>query len=364
MFNSPILDLAIALSFTYFILGLIVSTVNEAIQARLGKRAKFLRDGITYLFAHTNSNWEELADRIYKSPHIISLKDKRDGDPSYIPPGNFALALIDLLKDTVVRDVNGNKINEIVGLANMNTIRAKLTDPNGVIQGQAREALLSLFERANGDLNQFQKNIEAYFNAAMDRTTGWYKRHAQKWVFGLSVITALVLNVDTIKIAKTLWENPEGLKKSADQISQDVKNIKEKDGTYVIQSGNKTETITTDTVNSAGKPIKTTVTKVTGLADYLKSAQIPMGWHGSFRDEVFGTISVSGCSILDGFLSFLLKLGGISLTAFALLAGSPFWFDMLNKLVNVRNTGKRPDEKDGASSSASGTSPSSTQPVG
>ena len=47
---------------------------------------------------------------------------------------------------------------------------------------------------------------------------------------------------------------------------------------------------------------------------------------------------------LSFLLSFILGLPGIVLTALALLLGAPFWFDMLNKLINVRNSGKKPTE--------------------
>jgi hypothetical protein len=39
------------------------------------------------------------------------------------------------------------------------------------------------------------------------------------------------------------------------------------------------------------------------------------------------------------------KLVGFLLTAFALSLGAPFWFDTLNKLINIRTAGRAPDEK-------------------
>jgi hypothetical protein len=40
-----------------------------------------------------------------------------------------------------------------------------------------------------------------------------------------------------------------------------------------------------------------------------------------------------------------LKVMGILLSAFAAAQGSPFWFDILKKIVNIRGSGKSPDEK-------------------
>jgi hypothetical protein len=41
---------------------------------------------------------------------------------------------------------------------------------------------------------------------------------------------------------------------------------------------------------------------------------------------------------------WLARLLGWMLTILAISLGAPFWFDMLNKLVNVRSAGKSPDE--------------------
>jgi hypothetical protein len=39
---------------------------------------------------------------------------------------------------------------------------------------------------------------------------------------------------------------------------------------------------------------------------------------------------------------------GWLVTAAAALFGAPFWFDLLQRLVNLRGTGTKPDEKDKA----------------
>ncbi len=39
------------------------------------------------------------------------------------------------------------------------------------------------------------------------------------------------------------------------------------------------------------------------------------------------------------------KIPGWLITALAISLGSPFWFDLLNRLINLRNAGKRPENK-------------------
>ena len=42
---------------------------------------------------------------------------------------------------------------------------------------------------------------------------------------------------------------------------------------------------------------------------------------------------------------WFLKVMGIILSAGAAAQGAPFWFDLLKRLVNVRGSGTKPDEK-------------------
>jgi hypothetical protein len=39
------------------------------------------------------------------------------------------------------------------------------------------------------------------------------------------------------------------------------------------------------------------------------------------------------------------KLLGLILTAIAVSLGAPFWFDLLNKIINIRSAGRAPDER-------------------
>lgn len=388
MFNSPIFDLALTLSFTYFLLGLIVSTVNEFIYSVMGcKRGLFLKEAITTLF-YNDDNWKKLAVKILdQSPHIIALKKDKDSNPSYIPAQNFALALLEQFKTNVDGTYD-------YSLLDMNKIRAKLLDDdlaNAVgIEGSVRKILIEFFERAQGDLQNFQKQIEDYYNSAMDRGAGVYIRNTKKTILALSFILAIGLNVDSVHIAKTLWSNPDALAQTADNIQQTVKNISpDESGKFRltdIKFQNNQVIITKDSVvKKEAKALKDTskledttqtgkatvqkdTANVIATADtlvhniqqsviYLKSTGIPIGW-------TCDNIPQGSC--WEFIWELLIKIIGIAITAFALSLGAPFWFDLINKIVNIRGTGKKPDEATtNTAANNSTTSSSSTQnPVG
>lgn len=59
------------------------------------------------------------------------------------------------------------------------------------------------------------------------------------------------------------------------------------------------------------------------------SALYPIGWPGNMPHDLG---------------EWLLRIPGILISAGAISLGAPFWFDMINKLVNLRQTGLPPDE--------------------
>jgi len=58
-----------------------------------------------------------------------------------------------------------------------------------------------------GDINKLQANLEAWYDSAMDRASGWYKRSTQWIIFAVGLIVAAVMNINTITIADYLYTN-------------------------------------------------------------------------------------------------------------------------------------------------------------
>src|SRR5207244_4248262 len=69
-------------------------------------------------------------------------------------------------------------------------------------------ALTVMIDESNGNVGALDRRLSQYFDDAMDRVAGWYKRHAQVWSLTLAAVITVVLNADTLRISQLLWTNP------------------------------------------------------------------------------------------------------------------------------------------------------------
>lgn len=195
-------------------------------------------------------------------------------------------------------------------------------------------------------------NAENWFNDTMDRASGWYKRNAQIWSFSIGLILAIFLNVDTLYIVQTLWQQP-ALRQSIAATAQ----------TFELPATEQTgEAQLSDARDSVEELVAT-----------LEGLDIPIGWQ--FRPLALSQFDpqVDTCSLFvtgpkeEGRGSYvtgipisgqcivwanpptgsgiITKMVGILLTAVMVLQGAPFWFEILGKIVNVRSGGNKPEEK-------------------
>ncbi|MDQ2694742.1 MAG: hypothetical protein M3Z21_05065, partial [Pseudomonadota bacterium] len=193
MFGSAILEVAIGLIFVYLLVSLIVTAANELIASALKWRAANLEKGIRNLLNDPNA--QRLADDFFAHPLIQGLAEagKR---PSYIPSRTFALALLDIVAPNTTGEPQ-----------KLTAIRNALNDTS--IPDDVKKPLLVLLADAGNDLRRFQENVEVWFNNAMDRVAGWYRRKTQAMLLVLAVAFTAVLNIDTIAIVRALSVNPE-----------------------------------------------------------------------------------------------------------------------------------------------------------
>jgi hypothetical protein len=308
MFGSAILDVAIGLVFVFLLVSLICTAVREAIEAWLKSRATYLERGIRMLLGN---GADGLVKQLYAHPLVDCLFEgeyvapgtglaslRGTKLPSYIPSANFAAALLDLAAGGPDHRTVGGGFPDL----SVEAVRANL---NKLGSERAQGAVAAALDASQGDLDRARASLEAWFDSAMDRVSGWYKRRTQWIVLGVGIGVAVGLNVSTIVIADYLYAN------------STARNA-------VVESAKKV----------AGEASVPSLTREQAMAQ-LDALGLPIGWE-EHRPGV-----PSGEHV---WLTVLMPLVGWLLTGFAASLGAPFWFDTLNKFMVIRSTVK-PHEK-------------------
>jgi hypothetical protein len=145
-----------------------------------------------------------------------------------------------------------------------------------------------MYRRAGGDVEAFRQAVAGWFDNAMERVSGAYKRRSMMVSVLLSMLLAILFNIDSIHLFRALWQHPAL-------------------AAQVLAAPSSIDQRTVDALFS-----------------------LPIGW--STFPPVF-----------DG--AFLLQAVGWTMTAASTLFGAPFWFDMLQKIMQLRGTGAKPGEK-------------------
>jgi hypothetical protein len=312
MFGSTTVDIAIGIVFVLLLLSLIASTINEIILSLLNMRGKELLRGLETLLDDVDATG--LVSGLYNHGQIFGLfkgtfDPKKTGNlPSYIPPQNFVLALLDVVPAAAQIAGQAGIVQQDVAamLASLRTAAQKLAnDPKTEKVGRP---LVSMLHAAGNDDAKLRKSLEDWYNSAMDRVSGWYKYRTQKILFGIGLVLAISLNADTVRIVKQLSLDPT-LRQSIVAAAQSAK-----------QADSKT-----------GQPIQDQIQQAQKQVSQIETLGIPLGWAQVLLPESSWKLD------WEVFLGWLL-------TAVAVSLGAPFWFDMLNKIMVVRSTIK-PGEK-------------------
>jgi hypothetical protein len=309
VFDFAALDVALGLIFVYLVLSLVCSAVNETVSSVLAWRSDTLREGIENLLGS-----EKARKALYEHPLVAGLirqKGSRIGRsrtlkkiplvkrlpamaderyPSYLPARVVVTALL--------HPAEGSK-----PLSKEQVEKAIEALPDGPVQKAAEV----LWNEASHNVDRFRRSMETWYDEAMSRVSGWYRRRVQVWLWVWALAVTLALHADSIEIARTLWTD---------------------DATRAV--------VVARAERAAQTPLtEASVENAVDSVQELEQLQIPIGWASSWPAGDW----------TDDILVVLVNALGLGMTAVALTLGAPFWFDLLKKVANIRAAGKAPDEK-------------------
>lgn len=311
---APIIELLIGLVFLFLVLSLLVSAVNEGIAGIFALRAAYLERGIESLLG------KALTGNFFGHDLIRSLRNEGkflrwNRKPSYVSASSFTDTLIDLLRKAS-RPAGAPGVSDDVSALSpsapgedvLEEVRRKL--PELQVAGYSVPAtVLELFSREAKDLAEFKEKIKSWYDEAMERVSGWYKRFIRWILFGIGLVLVVLINADTLNVANTLWRDSTIRSAVADQAAA------------FVQEG-------TPTAEQAQEQLR----KLEGL-------KLPLGWK-------FNAEATDARRVPADVTEVLIKLVGLLLTAVALTFGAPFWFDLLKKFVGLRSSGEKPETEE------------------
>ena len=363
------LEIVIGLIFIFLLLSLFATTVQELLSSLIALRGKILLKAVTQLLEVDTA---EGVGRAANSELAKAFKEKVKGSkvyqkysgkfmglkqlPSYLTADQVTALISELMEKEAAEQEQlptaRGMAAEPVAPPMLTNMRQKDLQRNlsVILQGGQK---MDTTVRSRGIFEQPQQSEEELASAEtlvdkakaafkkqydeiMDRATGWYKKAVQAWLLAVGLLIAISFDADTFKIWNNLTHNPE----SRNELLALATNFVDegKMDTYTATP----DSTMVDTMGTLGNQ-----TRLKGLVDSLLyneinkvPAPLGLGWDASLSQQLQNSRYAEGNSMLF----FIRKFFGWLITALAISLGAPFWFDMLQKVISIRNAGVRPQD--------------------
>ncbi|MCJ9668542.1 MULTISPECIES: hypothetical protein [unclassified Neorhizobium] len=313
-----LLNVMISLAFMYLVLSLICTTVNELVATVLKLRSRSLSVAVTKILAD-----QALIAVFYRNGLItgsISASQRGSvaqngipspaGHSSYIDSKNFAMALLASL----------NPQNPIPGIKEIEETISKLPDSG------MRDVIGSALATANGDIVKLRNGLAEWFDTAMDRLTGEYKRQLRYISLAVGVLIAIVLNADSFAVSARVWKDT-ALQQAVVSAAETFLASAPAACPVQVAAEGEDASIQHALSSSLDCQLKTLTSHVERLRP------LPLGWSAD---------NLPQSNEPNPSLWWGLKIVGWLLTGLALSLGAPLWFDILAKFISIRGTGEKP----------------------
>jgi hypothetical protein len=300
MLGSTVLDVAIGVVLIFLGVSLAASAITEAISSALKWREATLLDGIKALT--NDANFTGVALYLYNHALFNPLgSGKADSEaalthrPAYVNSRDFALAFYDVIAK---------------GEADTAALIGNVQDP------QLKSALQSLWNAAGQDAQKFKDELGHWFDNAMDRLSGWYKQRTQVVSFAVALTIAAALNANVLYEGARIWAHPALMANiengALGKIEDAVKACQPKAGASPPAADQA----------ASGQPPACAAIQAT--LEQLRAADL-IGWETGPRPNDIWSWAMA---VLSWFI-----------VAGAALFGASFWFDILQRLTQLRGTG-------------------------
>ncbi|MBN2472901.1 MAG: hypothetical protein JXN59_19420 [Anaerolineae bacterium] len=306
--GSSIIEVGIGLVLAFVLLSILASQINNIIKNLLNVRGHYFVAEFERMVTDPKLRAQMLAH-----PALQSLLQ---GDMvKQINPDKLAEILVDSLAGS------GERLELLERLSNTDLVQQLLV----LVEDAGLEAQLEQVLKTARSLADARLKLQEWFNVGLSRVTELYTRRMHLFSFVVGALLALTLNVDTIYLARTLWNDPVLRVAMAETAVQAAEEIDPE------------APLSQDLIDSVREAQET--------IDQFLMLRLPVGWY--YQSLVEGpVVQVGALSPLDDtrnlwnlwfannpdwFRLLVEKIVGLLITTIAVMQGAPFWFDLLHK---------------------------------
>lgn len=327
MFGIESLEVMIGIITIYLIFALACTAIVEAISTWLNVRSSNLETALEEFLHGSVDEGKNFTEAFFAHPVVQTLSEGDDGRPSYINP-----------------EIVGQVVaNLIMARGNASSLKQAIDNLPGTIRNNRIKGLLdALQSEAGEDMAAFRKLIAYHYDASMDRASGWYKKKAQTYSLIVSSVLVLSANVDTIQLANSLSANPEARAKMIEIAQRELDSAKEAETLATQEDGNgqaspdSAADAAADKTDAGTDPLKEAKDRSENAAKTLARANADLSSAG---------IQLGWTAAPAGIGEWTSKFFGLLVSILAVSLGAPFWFDILNRVMQIRAAGVSPREK-------------------
>ncbi len=348
MSGFPILDLVAGIIFIYFLLSIISSSAVEMVMTVFKLRGKMLGEWLLEIFnmdvTLPDGTKQTLGRAIMDHCSVTGLS-KPGKAPAYIDAKNFTAAFLEKItydpadKQSIATDMEAI----IASIKRSESLPHSLQRVLLTYAYEAKEkykaisaATVTEVHEVVSEVDLFKEKIERWFDTNMDRVSGSLKiKYIRPLTLAIGLIAVVLLNADSISIAKFLYSNPEVRANMASQAynaANDTAYQNQVNRIRGVKDLTKTDSATLQQIKDSLNARLASIKKAKAT---LESSGLPLGWNkNDLKDPETQCYS---------FKLILSKITGLLATVLAVMMGAPFWFDVLNKISNMRGAGKKPE---------------------
>ncbi len=353
-----ILEIVLGLVFTFLLMSLLATVIQEMVASLLSLRGRVLLDGLVHMLEkHHDNNEVKRWRNLIKETDVYSKFRQQSGAerglPSYLTSEQVVSVLQELVEEPAQSEEEvtargglfdqperapSDKVtpttlkdrglrNSLMALKITQDKQEEVVKSRGLFleEGATERGMASPTPIIQQRMEEAKSAISENFNGMMDHAAGWYKRRVQLILFIIGFVIAFIFDADTFEIYHNLSQNSEARRE--------------------VIAAAQAYIATAPPAAAPGQAASSELPELRQKVEQLINEEIerPYSALGLGR-RAFPEVPDDYGSLKPG-----QKIGyhsskffGWLVTTLAITLGAPFWFDLLKLLMNVRNAGRPP----------------------